>query len=67
MMLKIGVGTEMVMANGLVSTMKDFGHIISFVCAKQLLEPTRPVVTSLQGKFAEVYLDLNIRGNTRKG
>ena len=23
-----------VMANGLVNTMKDFGHIISFVCAK---------------------------------
>ena len=44
-----------VMANGLVSTMKDFGHIISFVCAKQLLEPMRPVVTSLQGKLAEVY------------
>ena len=39
-----------VMANGLVSTMKDFGHIISFVCAKRLLEPMRPVVTSLQGK-----------------
>ena len=35
--------------------MKDFGHIISFVCAKQLLEPMRPVITSLQGKLAEVY------------
>ena len=45
-----------VMANELVSTMKDFGHIISFVCEKQLPEPMRPVVTSLQGKLAEVYI-----------
>ena len=60
-----------VMANGLVSTMKDFGHIISFVCAKQLLEPMRPVVTSLQGKLAEVYFGfkkiVEVIGNTWKG
>ena len=31
--------------------MKNFVHIISFVCAKQQLEPMRWFVTYLQGNF----------------
>ena len=43
------------MANGLRHSMISFGHIFSFVCAKQMLEPMRLLVTALQEKFAEVY------------
>uniref|UniRef100_UPI00358F763F 52 kDa repressor of the inhibitor of the protein kinase-like n=1 Tax=Myxine glutinosa TaxID=7769 RepID=UPI00358F763F len=42
-------------ANGLWHTMASFGHIVNFVCAKVLLEPMRPLVTSLQGRLMEVY------------
>ncbi|KAL9957840.1 hypothetical protein ACROYT_G034788 [Oculina patagonica] len=30
------------LANGLHHTMKNFGHIFNFVCAKEILEPMRP-------------------------
>ena len=43
------------MANGLRHSMISFGHIFSFVCAKEMLEPVRLLVTALQEKFAEVY------------
>ena len=29
------------MANGLRHTMTNFGHIVSFVCTKEMLEPIR--------------------------
>ena len=32
-------------------TMKNFGHIISLVCVKQLLGPMRSLVACLQGNF----------------
>lgn len=35
--------------------MKNFGHIFNFVCAKEILEPMRPTVTSLQGRLIDVY------------
>lgn len=35
--------------------MTSFGHIVSFVCAKEMLEPMRPLVTALQGRLVEVY------------
>ena len=38
-------------ANTIVITMTNFGRIISFVCAKQLLEPMRLLVNCLQGQF----------------
>ena len=43
------------MANGLRHSMISFGHIFSFVCAKEMLEPMQPLVTALQGRFLEVY------------
>jgi len=43
-------------ANGLRHTFTNFAHIVSFVCAMDLLEPMRPLVTSLQGELMEVYL-----------
>ena len=43
------------LANGLSHTMKNFGHIFNFVCAKDILEPMRPIVTSLQGHLIDVY------------
>lgn len=43
------------LANGLRHTMKNFGHIFNFVCAKEILEPMRPIVTSLQGRLIDVY------------
>lgn len=35
--------------------MISFEHIFSFVCAKEMLEPMRPLVTALQGRLVEVY------------
>ena len=43
------------MANGLRHSMISFGHISSFVCAKEMPEPMRPHVTALQGRLVEVY------------
>lgn len=37
-------------------TFVNFGHIISFICAKEILEPMRPLVKALQGRLVEVYL-----------
>ena len=49
------------MADRLVSTMTNFGYVISAVCAKQLPEPMQALVTCLQvlitylqGKLAQV-------------
>jgi hypothetical protein len=39
--------------------MKNFGHIFNFVCAKEMLEPMRPLVSSLQGRHVEVYFGYN--------
>ena len=36
--------------------MTSFGHIVSFICAKEMLELMRPLVTALQGRLVEVYL-----------
>lgn len=46
------------MANGLRHSMISFGHIFSFVCAKEMLEPMRALVTALQGRLVEVYFGL---------
>ena len=43
------------MANGLRHTMTNFGHIVSFVCTKEMLEPIRPIVCALKGELVEVY------------
>ena len=43
------------MANGLRHSMISFGHIFSFVCAKEMLEPMRPLVIALQGRLVEAY------------
>ena len=43
-----------IIVNGRVTTLKNFVHVISFVCAK-LLQPMCPLVTHLQGKLGEVY------------
>ena len=34
---------------------QSFGYIVSFICAKEMLEPMRPLVTALQGRLVEVY------------
>ena len=49
-------GKTKTMANGLRHTMTDFGFIVSFMCAKTMLEPMQPLVSSLQGRYVEVYL-----------
>ena len=43
------------LANGLRHTFANFGHIVSYVVSKELLEPMRPVVSSLQGRLVEFY------------
>ena len=43
------------LANGLRHTMKSFGHIFCFVCAMDMLEPMRPLVSALQSRLVEVY------------
>lgn len=43
------------LANGLRHTMRSFGHIFCFVCAMDMLEPMRPLVSALQGRLVEVY------------
>lgn len=43
------------MANGLRHSMISFGHIFSFVCAKEMLELMRPLITALQGRLVKVY------------
>lgn len=43
------------MANGLRHTTVDFGFIVSFMSAKELLEPMKPLVSALQGLHVEVY------------
>lgn len=42
-------------ANGLRHTFTNFGHIVCFVCAKDMLEPMLPLVSALQGELMEVY------------
>ena len=36
--------------------MRSFGHIFCFVCAMDMLEPMRPLVSALPGRLVEVYL-----------
>ena len=43
------------LANGLRHTFANFGHIVSFVVSKELLEPMQPLVSSFQGRLVEVY------------
>ncbi|CAH3161656.1 unnamed protein product, partial [Porites evermanni] len=43
------------LANGLRHTMRSFGHIFCFVCAMDMLEPMRPLVSALQVRLVEVY------------
>ncbi|KAG1676109.1 hypothetical protein GQR58_014439 [Nymphon striatum] len=43
------------MANGLRHTFTSFEHIVSFVIAKQGLEPMCPLVSCLQGEMMDVY------------
>ena len=43
------------LANGFRHTFVNFGHIVSFVVSKELLEPMRSLVSSLQGRLVEVY------------
>ena len=43
-------------ANGLHHTFTNNEYIVSFICAKELLEPMRPLVSSLQGELMEIYL-----------
>ena len=43
------------MGNGLRHTIISNESIFSFVCAKEVLEPMRPLVTALQGRLVEVY------------
>lgn len=44
------------LANGLRHAMTKFGHIFSFSCAKEMLEPMWPPVSPLQACLVEVYL-----------
>ena len=43
------------LANGLRHTIRRFGHIFCFVCAMDMLEPMRPLVSARQGHLEEVY------------
>ena len=43
------------LANGLRHTIRSFGHILCFVCARDMLEPMRPLVSALQGHLVEVH------------
>ena len=43
------------MANGLSHTFASFEHIVTFIIAKEVLEPIRPIAESLQGRLQEVY------------
>ena len=45
-------------ANGLRHTFTNFEHLVNFICAKEMLEPMRPLVFSLQGELMEIYLGL---------
>ena len=46
-----GIGT---LANGLRHTKTSFRHIFCFVCAMDMLEPVRPLVSALRGRLEEV-------------
>ena len=39
------------MLNRILTTLKKFGQIINFVCAKQVLEPIRSFITCLQDNY----------------
>lgn len=43
--------------NKLITTIKAFGYIVSFICAKQLLEPMQSLVTCQQFNF--VFKEIN--------
>ena len=44
------------MGNRIVTTLKKLGHITDFVCAKQLLETMRSLVTYLQDSFVSIHI-----------
>lgn len=52
------------MANGLIHSMTCFGHIVSFIWAKEMLEPMRSLVTALQGRHVEEFFGLLISSYT---
>ena len=41
-------------ANSLRHTFTNFGHIVNFLCVKELMEPMRPLLSSLHGTLVEV-------------
>ena len=45
------------MTNRLVIKMKNFGHIVTFVRVKQLLEPMQSLITCLQRNFGFKKMD----------
>ena len=43
------------LANGPRHILTNFSQLVSFISAKELLEPMRPLVKALQGQLVEVY------------
>ena len=43
------------LATGLQPSMTNFEQILSFIIAKQMLEPMRTLVSALQGELIDVY------------
>ena len=54
-MLELGFRNEN-QSKWLASYLYQFEHNMSFICAKDMLEPVRPLVSSLQGELMEIYL-----------
>ena len=54
-LLELGHTQTKTMVNGLRHILKNFGHTLSFVCAKKLLEPRRPRAAALQGRLIKVW------------
>ena len=56
------------MVNRLVITTNNFGHVVRFVCAKQLLEPMRLLVSCPQSNFIFKKIDeiIHIYKETRE-
>lgn len=55
----MGLGSQTkILANALRYIMSNFGHIVNFVCSKELQEPMKPLVCPLQGERMEVNFGL---------